>query len=117
VSYLPLHVTVQRLIAAYLKAAGHTEDLKGPLFRPIKNNVTKTLAKPLHPVCWVGTRRVALRHVSSSPPLRTVLEAFTSHGSAPLITLGVLILQASCPLSPAPQRRLSVYSLRVRWVP
>ncbi len=31
---------------------------------------------------WVGARRVALRHVSSRPPFRTVLEAFTSHGSA-----------------------------------
>ena len=50
VRYLPLHVTAQRLIAAYLKAAGHTEDLKGPLFRPVKNNRTRTLAKPLHPV-------------------------------------------------------------------
>jgi len=25
------------------------EDLKGPLFRPVKNNRTRTLAKPLHP--------------------------------------------------------------------
>jgi len=50
VRYLQLHVTAQRLIAAYLKAAGHAEDLKGPLFRPIKNNVTKTLNKLLHPV-------------------------------------------------------------------
>src|SRR6266851_7205612 len=50
VRYLPLHVTAQRLITAYLKEAGHSEDLKGPLFRPVKNNRTKTLAKPLHPV-------------------------------------------------------------------
>ena len=32
----------------YLDAAGHGEDLKGPLFRPVKNNRTKTLVKPLH---------------------------------------------------------------------
>jgi len=31
---------------------------------------------------WVGARRVTLRHVSSRPPFRTVLEAFTSYGSA-----------------------------------
>ena len=37
-------------MAAYLKDAGHAEDLKGPLFRPVKNNRTKTLAKPLHPI-------------------------------------------------------------------
>jgi integrase len=30
---------------------------------------------------WVGARRVTLRHVSSRPPFRTVLEAFTSYGS------------------------------------
>src|SRR5262249_36236531 len=50
VRYLSLHVTAQRLIVAYLKEAGHAEDLKDPLFRPVKNNRTKTLYKPLHPV-------------------------------------------------------------------
>jgi integrase/recombinase XerD len=50
VRYLVLHELAQRLIAAYLKDAGHGEDLKGPLFRPMKNNRTKTLAKSLHPV-------------------------------------------------------------------
>jgi len=49
VRYLPLHVLAQRLIAAYLKEAGHAEDLKEPLFRPVKNNCTRTLAQPLHP--------------------------------------------------------------------
>ena len=34
---------------------------------------------------WVGARRVTLRHVSSRPPLRTVLKAFTLHGSAPSV--------------------------------
>jgi len=49
VRYLPLHVLAQRLITAYLKASGHGEDLHGPLFRPVKNNRTRILAKPLHP--------------------------------------------------------------------
>jgi integrase/recombinase XerD len=49
VRYLPLHVTAQRLIAAYLAEAGHQDELNGALFRPVKNNTTKTLAKPLHP--------------------------------------------------------------------
>jgi integrase/recombinase XerD len=48
VRYLPLHVTAQRLIAAYLQEAKHAEDLRDPLFRPVKNNRTRTLAKPLH---------------------------------------------------------------------
>jgi integrase/recombinase XerD len=49
VRYLPLHVQAQRLITAYLAAAGHAGDLHGPLFRPVKNNRIGTLAKPLHP--------------------------------------------------------------------
>jgi integrase len=50
VRYLPLAVLAPRLMTAYLKEAGHSEDLKGPLFRPVKNNRTRILAKPLHPV-------------------------------------------------------------------
>ena len=34
VRYLLLHVLAQRLIRVYLDAAGHRDDLKGPLFRP-----------------------------------------------------------------------------------
>jgi integrase/recombinase XerD len=33
---------------AYLAAAKHGDDTDGPLFRPVKNNVGQTLAKPLH---------------------------------------------------------------------
>src|SRR5207245_4299147 len=47
VRYLPLAVLAQRLITTYLKESGHSEDLKGPLFRPVKNNGTKIVAKPL----------------------------------------------------------------------
>jgi site-specific recombinase XerD len=39
----------QRLIEDYLEAAGHRADLDGPLFRPVKNNRTGTLAKPINP--------------------------------------------------------------------
>jgi integrase/recombinase XerD len=49
VRYLPLHVLAQRLTTVYLAAAGHAGELHGPLFRPVKNNRTRTLAKPLHP--------------------------------------------------------------------
>ena len=48
VRYLPLHVLAQQLLTAYLEASGHAGELHGPLFRPIKNIRTKTLAKPLH---------------------------------------------------------------------
>jgi site-specific recombinase XerD len=49
VRHLPAAPAALRLIAVYLGAAGHAGDLHGPLFRPIKNNATKTLAKPLSP--------------------------------------------------------------------
>jgi integrase/recombinase XerD len=39
----------QRLIHAYLETSGHGEDLEGPLFRPVKNNTTGELRKPLNP--------------------------------------------------------------------
>src|SRR5438552_12336094 len=40
VRFIPVGTLAQRLIHAYLKAAKHGEDLEGPLFRPVKNNVT-----------------------------------------------------------------------------
>lgn len=45
--YVPVHPRALRLIHEYLDAAGHGEDFKGPLFRPVKNNFTKVLDKPL----------------------------------------------------------------------
>ncbi len=49
IRHLPLHPQAGRLIDEYLIEAGHGEELKGPLFRPVINNVTGKLAKPLHP--------------------------------------------------------------------
>ena len=49
IRFLPVAVKAARLIQAYLDAAGHGADLQGPLFRPVKNNTTGTLNKPLHP--------------------------------------------------------------------
>jgi integrase/recombinase XerD len=49
VRHLPAAPAALRLIAVYLEASGHAGELHGPLFRPVKNNVTKTLAKPLSP--------------------------------------------------------------------
>jgi len=70
VRYLPLHVPAQRLITAYLQASGHAVDLSAPLFRPVKNSASKTLAKPSSPTAvsqdierthgslpWVSRRR------------------------------------------------------------
>ena len=49
IRFLPVSVKALRLIQEYLQAAGHGEDLPGPLFRPVKNNTTGTLNKPLNP--------------------------------------------------------------------
>jgi integrase/recombinase XerD len=49
VRYIPVGLKAQRLITEYLEASKHKEDLDGALFRPVKNNITKILAKHLHP--------------------------------------------------------------------
>ena len=47
--YLPLHPGTHALIDEYLEAVGHGGDDTGALFRPIKNNRTKTLENALTP--------------------------------------------------------------------
>ena len=49
IRYVPVHPETQRLVAEYLDRAGHQDDLEGALFRPVKNQVTGTLRKALHP--------------------------------------------------------------------
>jgi len=48
IRYIPLAIVAQRLITAYLDAAKPGDETDGPLFRPVKNKATGTLAKPLH---------------------------------------------------------------------
>jgi site-specific recombinase XerC len=54
--YLPLHPGTNALIHEYLEATGHGDDEDGALFRPIKNNRTKTLENSLDPAAR-GRRR------------------------------------------------------------
>jgi integrase/recombinase XerD len=49
IRFLPVAAKAARLIQAYLNQAGHGHGLQGPLFRPVKNNATGTLNKPLNP--------------------------------------------------------------------
>ena len=49
IRYIPVHAHALRLISDYLEAAGHGDDAKGPLFRPVKDNVTGKRVKALHP--------------------------------------------------------------------
>jgi integrase/recombinase XerD len=44
---IPLHPGSQELLTDYLEAAGHAHDREGALFRPIRNNRTGTLERPL----------------------------------------------------------------------
>src|SRR5271166_7120594 len=49
VRFVPVHAMAQRLIEAYLAVAGHGADAPGPVFRPVTNNRTGELARPLDP--------------------------------------------------------------------
>jgi integrase/recombinase XerD len=49
ICFVPVHIMAQQLIQEYLTLAGHGEDATGPLFRPVKNNVTGELDRPLNP--------------------------------------------------------------------
>lgn len=46
---MPVAAKAAQPIQAYLAAAGHGEDWEGPLFRPVRNPTSGTLAKPLNP--------------------------------------------------------------------
>lgn len=47
--YVPVEATTQRLIADYLDFAGHGDDLEEAMFRPVRNNATGVLNKPINP--------------------------------------------------------------------
>jgi hypothetical protein len=49
IRFVSVHVTAQRLIEEYLALAGHGADAAGALFRPVKNNITGELDRPLNP--------------------------------------------------------------------
>jgi integrase/recombinase XerD len=47
IRFIPLHPAALERITEYLEAAGHAADVDRALFRPVKNNVTGILDKPL----------------------------------------------------------------------
>ena len=49
IRFIPSHAAALDRINDYLTAAGHRDDLNGSLFRPVKNNATHDLLKPLSP--------------------------------------------------------------------
>ena len=48
IRFVPAHAQAQRLIESYLLLAGHGDDHDGPLFRPVRNNRTGELERPLN---------------------------------------------------------------------
>jgi integrase/recombinase XerD len=49
VRFVPVRVLAQRLLEEYLVFAGHAADTSGPVFRPVTNNRTGDLDRPLDP--------------------------------------------------------------------
>jgi integrase/recombinase XerD len=49
IRFVEVNPAALRTIEAYLAMAGHRSDLEGPLFRPVKNNRTGRLDRPLDP--------------------------------------------------------------------
>ncbi|MGH7068506.1 MAG: tyrosine-type recombinase/integrase [Acetobacteraceae bacterium] len=49
IRFVPVNAAAQRTIEDYLALAGHRADAEGPLFRPVKNNRTGRLDRPLDP--------------------------------------------------------------------
>lgn len=49
IRYVEYHPDTAELIHDYLVSFGHSEDKRGPLFRPLLNNYTKVYRKGLHP--------------------------------------------------------------------
>jgi site-specific recombinase XerD len=49
VRFVPIHAMAQRLVEEYLTLAGHGGDVGGSVFRPVTNNRTGELEKPLDP--------------------------------------------------------------------
>ena len=45
--YVPVHPAALSKIREYMDALGHSEDLRGAMFRPVKNNITGTLEKAI----------------------------------------------------------------------
>jgi integrase/recombinase XerD len=49
VRFVPVQVLAQQLIEEYLALAGHAADVSGPVFRPVTNDRTGDLDRPLDP--------------------------------------------------------------------
>jgi hypothetical protein len=88
-----------------------------PLKIPSKHRTPAvSRARKLKRGSWVGARRVAVQHVSSRPPLRTGLTAFTVSGSTPSVHLHSKTMKRPFALLQL-HRAFPVLSARMRWGP
>ena len=76
VRYIPAHPAALALTAAWLEAAGHGEDGTGPLFRPVRNNRTGRLDRPLDPG---SIYRSILRHHARAVGLDREVRGLCTH--------------------------------------
>jgi len=81
IRFIPVNAAAQSTIDAYLEMAGHRADLEGPLFRPVKNNRTGRLDRPLDPASVYHRSQIWPRNRHQRRDQR-VLRAFaTGYGS------------------------------------
>lgn len=76
IRFVPVAPRAARLIHAYLEKAGHGHDLDGPLFRPVRNNTTGTLNKPLHAA---SIYHEIIRHYGQQIGLNAAVRGFCVH--------------------------------------
>ena len=79
-----MHPMAQRLIDEYLEDAGHRDDQKRSLFRPVKNNITGSLLKPLDPhavySCIIPQLRKRNRHFRQHERFLRTLDPLLNEG-------------------------------------
>jgi len=75
IRYLPARPEAIQRIEDYLLAAGHAGDLKGALFRPLRNRTTGILEKPLHPQ---GVYKIVKSYAETSGIIKDV-PGFSTH--------------------------------------
>jgi site-specific recombinase XerD len=76
IRFVPVAAKAARLIKEYLETAGHGNDLAGPLFRPVKNNSTGTLNKPLNPT---SVYQDVVRHYGRQVGINAAVHGFCVH--------------------------------------
>lgn len=75
IRYLPARPEAIQRIEDYLAEAGHGFDLKGALFRPLRNRTTGILEKPLHPQ---GVYKIVRAHAETAGIIKDV-PGFSTH--------------------------------------